>query len=507
MMRDLAEELEQWENEQPPDCYFWRPRPDQPHRFDQQTAFYESRHPGVTFLVGGNGSGTSEAALAKVAKFVLHDQEAPRPDTPFWIISNSFDQCTKTCWKEKLSPETGHGHIPTEEIDWERVHWYRSKESLPFSVPLKSWANGDKPKNNWVLHFRSYEQGRAQMQAEAIGGFLFVEQFPWGLLTEVVRGCREYGFPGSMLAEFTPVDPSLTYDLQEMMEEDRLPEGWAVYRCNTECALEAGHVSQAWFEQFTGMLTDENRLTRLTGAWASFEGLIYQHFNPLVHFIGDEECFPGGNFPQGVWFRRGLDWGAGPENPFCCLFGYKNGLGEWTIYDEYYSADQQKTVHEHLRDVADMWPWPLRNPYYGVTYADPSDLDNIAIASRFAQYHEGYENFSIQMASNRVLPGIDHVRYMLKHNPATGQPRLRVHRKRCPNLAREIQIYRWLQSSASRLNPRDARPEPLKKDDHAVDALRYLLFSEAHKTGTTIDYIARPEPTARKSIRFQRVGR
>ena len=33
------------------------------------------------------------------------------------------------------------------------------------------------------------------------------------------------------------------------------------------------------------------------------------------------------------------------------------------------------------------------------------------------------------------------------------------------------------------MNPRDARPEPLKKDDHAVDALRYLLFSEAQMDG------------------------
>ncbi len=42
-----------------------------------------------------------------------------------------------------------------------------------------------------------------------------------------------------------------------------------------------------------------------------------------------------------------------------------------------------------------------------------------------------------------------------------------------------MRSYRWLRGVEKGNNPRDARPEPLKKDDHAVDALRYLLFSES----------------------------
>ena len=32
---------------------------------------------------------------------------------------------------------------------------------------------------------------------------------------------------------------------EEMTEEDRLPAGWPIYRANTECAMEAGHVNEA----------------------------------------------------------------------------------------------------------------------------------------------------------------------------------------------------------------------------------------------------------------------
>ena len=69
---------------------YWQPRKDQHERFDQQTSFFNSAAHGVIFLVGGNGAGTTETALAKAAKFVLSEQPPPRKDTPFWIISNSF---------------------------------------------------------------------------------------------------------------------------------------------------------------------------------------------------------------------------------------------------------------------------------------------------------------------------------------------------------------------------------------------------------------------------------
>jgi phage terminase large subunit-like protein len=461
----------------------FKPRPDQPERFDQQASFYRSRDPGVSFLIGGNGAGTTECAVAKLAKFVLADQPPPRADTPFWIIAETYEQVCKAIWKEKLF---GHGHIPPAEVQWDRVRWYKPKDNWPFEVPLKPWPG--RPGKNWSLCFKSYKQGRAQMQAESIGGFMFSEQFPWGLLEEVLRGCREYNFRGSKIAEFTPIDPMLSARLEEMLDNDWLPDGWRVYRANTRCAMEAGHVSKEWYDEFFALIPDEMRAVREIGAWASFEGAIYQSFDPQIHLVGDDFI----NFPPNCFHRRALDWGAGPNNAFVCLWGYKNGWGQWCIYDEYWSTDQNLTVHEHLQAIQDRHPWPEHNPHYGVTYADPSDPGNIRIASRLAQYCPGYDNIAIASANNSVLEGIDYVRLMLQTVPTYGQPRLLIHKQNCPNLSREMRTYRWERSSESGLNPRDARPVPLKKDDHAVDALRYLLFSEAHKTGETVQSFERP---------------
>ncbi len=477
----------------------FQPRPDDPENWDQQTAFFNSQNPGVTFLLGGNGAGTTETALGKVARFVLHLQAPPRKDTPFWIIAGSYEQAIETCLKEKLF---GHHRIPSCEVDWARVKWYREKDGWPYRVPLKPWPG--RPGRNWSLEFKSYEQGRQQMQARSIGGFLFVEQFPWGLLEEVLRGCREYDFVGNKLAEFTPIDPILSEPLERMLDEDDLPPGWEVLYANTECALKAGHVTQQWFDTFFGMISPEMRATRMRGAFGGYEGLIYQRFNPAIHIIDDDLAMD--EMVPGVIHTRGMDWGAGPENPFASVWGYASRNGAHTIYDEYESNDQNLTTHDHLKVVCDQWPWPKEHPCYRDTFADPSDPGNIRLAAKFSRYCPDYPDFNITPARNAVHEGIEHVQYMLGVNPVIGRPLLRIS-KRCKNLIREIKSYRWEQSSDRGLNPRDAKPVPLKKNDHLCDALRYLLFSQADRLGHTASAMSVVPDAGRHGVQLKRTRR
>lgn len=252
------------------------------------------------------------------------------------------------------------------------------------------------------------------------------------------------------------------------------------------------------------MVSPEMRATRMRGAFGGYEGMIYQRFNPAIHIISPEEAM--GDMIRGVAHSRAVDWGGGPENPFACVWGYKAGNGVWTIYDEYESNDQNLTTHDHLKEVFDRWPWPRENSLYGATYADPSDPANIRLAAKFSEYCPGYDNFNIAPARNSVYEGIEHVRYLLGVNPVIGRPLLRISRD-CKNLLRELKSYRWEKSSDSGLNPRDARPVPLKKNDHLADALRYLLFSQADRTGQTAEAVARDREYGRHGIQFAGRGR
>lgn len=477
--------------------------------------FYDFGVPGYgNYYAGGlihANSGTTVTSLAKVCKFLL-ETPAPRRNTPFWIIAESYEQVC-SMWDEKLCQQ---GHLPHHVIDWDRVHWYKRNNNWPFRVPLKSHQGaGGK---NWLLEFKSWNQGRGQMQARSVGGFLFIEQFPWPVFQEVVRGCREYNFPGAKLVEYTPVDPDLSIEIEEMLTNGEdpgpglrqkgavyLPHNWKVYHANTACAMEAGHVDKEWFKEYFGMIPEDMLDVRMKGLFASFEGTIYKEFDQQIHCVGDEV------WPQltNAHWVRGIDWGGGPENAFVCLFCAFDSQGVAYIMDEYYSLDQTYTTIDHLCAIQEMMPeFGTEDKRYGMTYADPADPDNFRIAAKLSQYakqHKGIsiKNMSMGRAKNAVYEGIEHVRMLLKCSREvtkvdleTGElthsmaPRLYIHKANCPNLCRELKTYRWLRSgenSRNTLNPRNARRAPSKFNDHAVDAARYLLFTYHGMVGATID--------------------
>jgi hypothetical protein len=485
-----------------PAYFTFSPRPDRVADLDQQTGFAESSTNGVAFCLGGNGSGTTTSVLAKAVRFML-ENEPVRRDCPFWLIAGSYEQIC-SLYDEKLDQK---GHLPPSCIDRKRIGWLKPNNNWPMRVPLRP-AEGSK--NNWMLEFKSYEQGRQQMQARAIGGFAFIEQFPWELLTEVRRGCREFSmksYRGNKLAEFTPVDPALSSNLEEMIRfgkapADRsrrirgaqyLPDNWEVFYQNTAIAAEAGHVDPDWFEEFCAMIPDDMIDVRIRGMFGSYEGLIYKGLNPSTHFVNDSFW---SHVTDDVVRHRSIDWGSGPENPFCCLWGLRFRDGRWLIYDEYYSNDQESTTIDHLTAVHKRHEW-RDTMLFGYTFADPSDPDNFRIGQKLPLYtNDTVDSMALTAAANAVNEGIEHVKYLFKSsliiddpaNPTEKSrvPRLYIHEANCPNLSRELRSYRWEKSTGKGANPKSARKQPLKLNDHSVDALRYLVFTHDRSTGATI---------------------
>lgn len=465
-------------------CWNFQPRPNCFERMDEQKAFMDSRHEGISVLLGGNGAGTTTCALAKAVDFMTFQQPAPRKDCPFWIISGSYKQTMATCWAEKLH---GKGLLDPNTVDWERISWMKPNMGWPFVVPLK--PKPGHPGKNWALTFKSYDQGRASMQAESIGGFLFVEQFEWQLLLETMRGAREYNFVGNKLIEMTPVDPSLSIELREMMENDSVPPSWGIYHANTELAVEYGHVSKSWYRDFYGMLSPEMVLVRTRGLFSNFEGAVYPEWNTNIHCINvpeDEEW----EIPPAWHHRRAIDFGFSLEHPFVCLWFCFDNSGRFIIYDEYFSRDTSLSVIDHWKEIADRHHWPdKQSPYYGTTWCD-WDKDAILTLQKVDQYTDGeYTPPAIQMAHKDVHAGIEHVKYLLKPTiqvePGKFEPRLKVVKKNCPNLCREMITYRYHKKLVTGVNSQAPRDEPVKDKDDCCDAMRYGLYSEATQKGFT----------------------
>lgn len=190
-------------------------------------------------------------------------------------------------------------------------------------------------------------------------------------------------------------------------------------------------------DQFDGQYYEQEVL----GKFVAFEGLVYPWFGE--DNLVDE---PPADYDEVVY---GVDWGY--NNPAVCLTIVRSD-NQWFAVDEWY--ERRCTAEDHARAVGAMQErW---GP--GTIYCDPSEPANIEVFQR--------ERLDARPAVNDVIPGIQHVSSL--------RDRLFVVRS-CQSLRNEFAQYQYEDD--------DTKDQPLKQNDHAVDGLRYGLFSYHEERG------------------------
>ena len=195
------------------------------------------------------------------------------------------------------------------------------------------------------------------------------------------------------------------------------------------------------------------------GLWCLAEGAIFDFFDRKVHVLRKPPC-------AAEYWVAGIDYGS--VNPFCCLLiGVSTGKYTQTgkrmwVEKEYYwdpkKQGRQKVNSEFVQDVQDfLEPYAVKQ-----IYCDPS-------AEAF-QLELRKRGMHVVDANNNVLNGIQVMTSeMRKGNLSVLED--------CPNTIREIESYVWDSKAAAR-----GDDEPVKKDDHTTDALRYVI--NTHKVAT-----------------------
>lgn len=187
-------------------------------------------------------------------------------------------------------------------------------------------------------------------------------------------------------------------------------------------------------------------LQELEGAFISHEGLIYSEFNRPAHMT---TVVPS-EFRQ---VDAGVDFGW--TNPGVIQVGGLNGDGDAVIVHEEYQ--RRRSIDDWAEVAAELaQTWNIQT-----FYCDPSGADYIkAFRER---------GLNAVPAKNEVAPGIQAVRKRLTKRGANGR-RLRF-ASSCANTFSEFEQYQWRVG-------RDGTPteEPVKANDHALDALRYLVM-------------------------------
>jgi phage terminase large subunit len=259
------------------------------------------------------------------------------------------------------------------------------------------------------------------------------------------------------------------------------PEQHSKYKMIVAPSTENIHLPDGYIEGMLGSYSKERIQRDIMGSFDSFEGMIYDDFSRNIHVVEPFEI------PTG-WTRIvGADHGF--ANPAAMLFGAVDHDGNVVIYKELY-------LREHLiKDICGRFKEligasaenPKGKEKIDAIYIDPSTKARRGQlgVSDFSTYLEYLpDNVPLICANNEVSAGIDRVKTYLRANPATKKPRLTIFNT-CHNLIEEIGEYRWAELSASQEGQKNQKEEPRKYNDHACDALRYLVMS-------------RPDPSKRE---------
>ena len=201
--------------------------------------------------------------------------------------------------------------------------------------------------------------------------------------------------------------------------------------------------------------------------FTSFAGRIYSEFDEGFHVMDDYQFHP-------EW-ENWLTFDFGFRNPFVCLNIQVDPSDNVYVWDEYY--ERNITTPEHARRLKEIIQWRVDGGFH-----DPSGPDEAgSILSIFHDKKERYNSWLNQVvlnpSTNDWKPGIERVKEWLKlrdDGNGTHKPRLFVSRN-CRQTIREFNTYRVKEQGEKQGENLDPQDQPRKKDDHAMDALRYFI--------------------------------
>lgn len=254
------------------------------------------------------------------------------------------------------------------------------------------------------------------------------------------------------------------------------PEMRHKYEMIVAPSTENVHLPDGYIEGMLGSYSKERIQRDIMGSFDSFEGMIYNEFDRSVHVVKPYDI------PEG-WTRL-IGQDDGYTNAAASIFGAVDENGDIVIYDEVYVRETvvQDLCKKHI------------NPKIGSQKISGMYIDPSAKAKRNQAGGIAYSNFSVYLdnlppkvplicANNDVSTGIDRVKTFLKVNPKTKKPRLTIF-DTCTNLLEEIGEYRWAELSSNQEGQKNQKEEPRKYNDHAMDALRYLVMSRPDPSKT-----------------------
>lgn len=471
--------------------WHWRPH-------GRQQLYLASQDP-IKLMLGGNRSGKTEASLVDdmiqaVDRDVLppHLQKYKVWEPPFRcrIIVPDFTQTLQGVTLEKIRSLAPKDQLAGGSFD----EAYDARDHMLW------WANGS------FFQFMSFEQGVEKFQGASLHRVHYDEEPPERIRRE--NQMRLLDTDGQECYSMTPLS-GMTFTFESFYEpwEKAQPEGWSPDEPNGECVsveLPQGRVSVVTVDLDDNphlsekakrriiddpTLSAEERQARKRGRFISFAGLVYGHSfrkdRNVVLDAGPPRVLPGlpggreyeGGVPEGADVFVGID--PGLRHMAAVVWVWLDHNDEMVVFDELALKDQ--TIEEvckqiHLKNAE----WRVIPRWYVI---DPASRNRSGQTGRSDQMEYADHGIFAIPGQNAVTTGINRVKARLEGAwmedslvsvaGRRSRPSLYVS-ERSVTLLEQLKRYRWAAHTRSEDEPRE---RPVKRDDHLLDALRYIVMS------------------------------
>jgi PBSX family phage terminase large subunit len=227
------------------------------------------------------------------------------------------------------------------------------------------------------------------------------------------------------------------------------------------------HITPEYIEaqrsRFSGVFYDR----MFEGKWVAAEGAIY-NFNRNIHVVKE---YPINLVKE---YLLGVDWGYSKDHALAIsLIAVTDDA--YYVIDEIYSESQ--LIDESLKMLIEDKGWfklpQTHNTGIAIetfevkpsmAYADSARPDNM---EQFRLITNITTSGGVKTSVNEGIQSVQ--RLLVK--PLNGNPRLFV-TENCINTIREFELYRWDSFKSG-----EGKDKPVQKDDHIMDAIRYVVHT------------------------------
>ena len=398
------------------------------------------------WVFGGNRSGKTECGAVECVYMArgIHPYRKNRRDVIGWVVSLSAQVQRDVAQKKILKYLS-----PRDIVD---VIMQQGKKGAPSRGVIDQIIVKNEMGGVSTIGFKSCDQGREKFQGASLDFVWFDEEPPEDIYDECKM--RVFDKDGDIFGTMTPLK-GLTWVYEKIYKA-------STFDANIWCEFmewaDNPYLDAQSIKELSSTMDAQELESRRYGRFNARSGLVYTEFDENVHVIDP--------------FDIPLDWqdnisiDPGLHNPLSCHFYAVDYDGNVYVVAEHYASNLDVATHARkINAIALELNWK-RNPNGMLESLIDSAATARTLASEKNVVELFYDNGILvnPKVNKELFSGINRVKSYLRD--AGGRAHLFIFRN-CVHLIDEFKRYWWGQGDA-----------PIKKDDHALDELRYYLCSK-----------------------------